>query len=384
MKQALRRALSSLLLLALVSCSLLDGRPERIDVYVGTYSGGTSEGIYRLDLDPKSGALSGLRVAAKTKNPSFLAIHPNGRNLYAVGEHTDLDFKKSGAIVAYAIDPATGKLSELNSAPSGGAGPCHLVVDRSGRSVLAANYGGGSVCALRIRDDGSLGAMSAFVQHHGSSAEKSRQSEPHAHSINVDPENRFACAADLGVDKVLVYRFDSEQGTLAANDPPAAEVTPGSGPRHFAFHPSGRFAYVINELASTVTAFTWDALAGKLAEIQTISTLPAGPVAGNSTAEVSVHRSGRFLYGSNRGHDSIAVFRIDQESGRLTHVENEPTGGKTPRNFAIDPTGTFLLAANQATENIVVFRIDEDSGALESTGHQLEVPKPVCVRFVAR
>jgi 6-phosphogluconolactonase len=259
-----------------------------------------------------------------------------------------------------------------------------VIVDRQGRNVLVANYGGGSVAVLPIGADGRLQAPSSVVQHTGSSVDPNRQKEPHAHSINVDADNRFAYAADLGLDKILIYRFDVAKGTLTPNDPPFAQVEPGSGPRHFAFHPQGRFAYVINEMRCTVTAFAHDAARGGLSAIQTISTLPQGQSVqkGFSTAEVQVHPSGRFLYGSNRGHDTIAVFAIDEKTGRLTPVHHEPTQGSTPRNFGIDPAGRFLLAANQRSDTVVVFRIDAATGRLAPAGHRIEVGAPVCVKFV--
>jgi 6-phosphogluconolactonase len=248
--------------------------------------------------------------------------------------------------------------------------------------VLVANYSGGSVSVLPIREDGTLGAATAFVQHEGSGADQRRQQGPHAHSINLDAANRFAFVADLGLDKIMIYRFDPAAGTLAANDPAWATLAPGSGPRHFAFHPSGKFAYVINEMKSTLTAFRYEAARGALDELQTVSTLPAGPVEGNTTAEVQVHPTGKFVYGSNRGHDSIAVFAVDAASGRLKLVQNESTQGKTPRNFGIDPTGHFLLACNQGSNSIVGFRIDQQTGELTPTGQKLEVPSPVCVKFM--
>jgi 6-phosphogluconolactonase len=245
-----------------------------------------------------------------------------------------------------------------------------------------ANYGSGSVAVLRISDDGRLESASAFIQHEGSSINPSRQKAPHAHSINVDSGNRFAFAADLGLDKIMIYRFDPAQGTLAPHQPESVSLKPGAGPRHFAFHPTGRYAYVINELDSTVTAFTCQPERGALNAIQTISTLPQDFRGENSTAEVQVHPTGKFLYGSNRGHDSIAVFAIDPSSGRLTYVENEPTQGQTPRNFGIDPTGTFLLAANQDSDTVVVFRIDVTSGQLQPAGQTVKVPSPVCVKMM--
>jgi len=321
-------------------------------------------------------------LAGETANPSFLAIHPSGDYLYAVGELGQFGGKRSGAVSAFRIDRPTGKLELLDQQPSRGAGACHLVVDGSGKNVLVANYSGGSIAVLPIPDDGQLDEATAFVQHEGSSVNPRRQKGPHAHSINVAPDNRFAFVADLGLDKVLVYRFDAKNGTLAPNNPAWATVKPGAGPRHFAFHPGGKSAYVINELHSTVTAFAYDARQGVLTERQTLSTLPDGFDGDSTTAEVQVHPSGKFLYGSNRGHDSIAVFAIDGETGRLTLVEHESTQGQTPRNFGIDPTGTFLLAANQKSHTVVIFRIDRDTGELAPTGHKVDVPSPVCVKLI--
>jgi 6-phosphogluconolactonase len=248
--------------------------------------------------------------------------------------------------------------------------------------VLAANYGGGSVVVLPVRDDGSLDPPSAFVQHQGSSVHP-RQQGPHAHSVTVDPADRFVMSADLGLDQVLIYRYDIRRGTLTPHElMAAAKVTPGAGPRHFTFHPGSRFAYVINELNSTVTAFRFDADRGTLEAIQEISTLPDNFHGENTTAEVAVSPDGRFLYGSNRGHDSLVVYAIDTPSGRLSHVSHHASGGEIPRNFAIDPTGTFLLAANQRTGNVVVFRIDPATGQLIDTGFSVDVPQAVCVTFV--
>jgi len=355
---------------------------KRMIVYIGTYTRGKSEGIYRLSLDLRSGKLTRLGVTKGITNPSFLAIHPNKKFLYAVSEVASVKGKRTGAVTAFAIHGKTGELKELNWQPSGGAGPCHLVVDQAGKAVLVANYRGGSVASLPVQEDGRLGESASVVQHEGSSVNPRRQTAPHAHSINVDPANRFAVAADLGLDKLLIYRFDADKATLTPNKPAFAQVKPGAGPRHFAFHPSGKFAYVINELASTVTAFAHDGKTGRLKSVQTLSTLPNDFNGKNSTAEVQVHPSGRYLYGSNRGHDSIAMFRIDQKTGRLTPVGHESTRGKTPRNFGIDPTGRFLLAANQQTDNVVVFRIDASTGQLKPTGHSLEIPTPVCVKFL--
>jgi 6-phosphogluconolactonase len=353
-------------------------------VYVGTYTRGTgSEGIYICRLDTATGQLEQIGGAGGVENPSFLAIHPTGAFLYAVGETAEFRGRTGGAVAAFAIDRATGQLALLNEQSSEGGGPCHLVVDATGKTVLVANYGGGSVASLPLEDNGRLRPAASKIQHAGSSVNPQRQQGPHAHSINLDPQNQFAFAADLGLDQVLVYRLDPDQGTLAAHAPPFAEVKPGSGPRHFAFHPSGQYAYLINELTCTMTAFSYGADRGKLTEIQTVTTLPVPLQAGFSTAEVQVHPSGRFVYGSNRGHDSIAIFAVDQETGKLTVVGHEPTRGNTPRNFGIDPTGQFLLAANQSSGTIVPFRIDQDTGKLTATGQVLEIPAPVCVKFLA-
>ena len=354
-------------------------------VYIGTYTGAKSKGIYVSRLDPATGKLTRPELAAEIASPSFLAIHPNRRFLYAVNEVSKFEGKSSGAVSAFAMDRETGKLSLLNQVSSVGDGPCYLVVDKTGQCVLVANYGGGSVAAFPVDRNGKLSEASAFFQHAGSSVNTQRQKEPHGHSINVSPDNRFAIAADLGLDKLLVYRFDAKKGTLTPNDPPFATVAPGSGPRHFAFHPSGKYAYVINEIACTVTAFAYDQRRGELKELQTISTLPPGESVqrGYSTAEVRVHPTGKFLYGSNRGHDTIVVFAIDEKNGKLTHVENQSTRGKTPRNFAIDDTGGWLLAENQESDTIVVFRIDPQMGKLTATGQTVEVGSPVCVKFVS-
>ena len=353
-------------------------------VYVGTYTGEKSKGIYAYRLDLASGKCTPLGLAAEVKSPSFLAVHPNRKFLYSVNEISDFEGKPTGGVSAFAIDAATGKLALINQQSSRGAGPCHLVVDRSGQTVLVANYGGGSVAALPIEPDGSLRPAASFIQHTGSSVNSSRQEAPHAHSFNVDPGNRFAVAADLGLDKVLVYKLDPATSKLVANDPPATSVKPGSGPRHFAFHPSGKSAYVINEILCTATAFAYDAERGRLTERQTISTLPDGVAVKPeySTAEIQVHPSGKFVYGSNRGHDSIAVFAVDEGQGTLRYVENQSTQGKTPRGFGIDPTGRYLLAGNQDSHTVVIFRIDPRTGRLTATGQKLEVGSPVCVKFV--
>ena len=351
-------------------------------VYVGTYTKKGSEGIYVYRLDTSSGALEPVSKATGVENPSFLAIHPSRRYLYAVDEVREFKGQPGGAVSAFAIDPKTGDLTYLNQQLSRGAGPCHLSVDQTGKFVLAANYSAGSAAILPIRDDGRLGEATDVVQHQGSSVNPKRQKGPHAHSINLSPDNRFAFVADLGLDKIMIYQLDLGEGKLKPNDPPFAKVPPGAGPRHFAFHPNGKYAYVINELDNTMTAFAYDAARGALTEIQTLSTLPEGFDETSYCADVHVSPSGKFLYGSNRGHDSIVIFEIDEGTGKLSLVGHEPTQGKNPRNFAIDPTGAFLLAANQDSDSIVVFRIDEKTGKLTPTGHVAEVSMPVCLKLI--
>ncbi len=388
---ARRRCLLALLLVPVVALAVLSatGRAQGPEmkgslVYFGTYTGEKSQGIYVSRLDGATGALSAPQLAAEIRNPSYLAIHPDGASLYAVSEVNEVDGKPGGAVSAFAVDRATGMLKARNRQSSGGRGPAHIITDKAGRHALVANYGGGSVAVLPIERDGTLEPASAVVQHTGSSVDQARQKEPHAHSVNLDPDNRRAYVADLGIDKVMIYRLGAAGGSLTPNEPPFAAVTPGAGPRHFAFHPAGRFAYVINEIDCTITAFSVNPDNGGLTAMQTASTLPEGQavVQGYSTADVQVHPSGKFLYGSNRGHDSIVVFAIDERTGRLTYVEHEATGGSTPRAFGLDPTGTFLLAANQRSDSVVVFRIDAATGRLTPTGQTAAVGAPVCVKFV--
>ncbi|MCP4263348.1 MAG: lactonase family protein [Planctomycetes bacterium] len=352
---------------------------EPVRVYFGTYTRGqnSSKGIYRSILDSETGKLSTPVLATVATNPSFLEIHPNKKFLYAVSE-----VGGSGGVSAYAIDSNTGDLKLLNQQSSGGAGPCHVSIDHTGKNLLVANYSSGSASVIRIKSNGRLREPTGFVQHVGSSVNQRRQKEPHAHSINISPDNRFAFVADLGTDKVMIYRLDINKGTIVKNSPPYAKLQPGAGPRHFSFHPNGKFAYVINELDCTVTAFAYEPASGALSNIQTITTLPEDFNGSNTCAEVRVHPSGEFLYGSNRGHDSIAVYRIDLDRGRLTFVEHETTNIKTPRNFNIDPTGKFCLVANQGSDSVVVFRINKRTGKLRPTRHKISIGRPVCVRFL--
>ena len=352
-------------------------------VYFGTYTGKGSKGIYACRFRPATGKLTPPELAAETVSPSFLAVDPAQRFLFAANEIGDYQNAKSGSVSSFSIDRRTGKLSALNTVASRGADPCHLTVDKAGKHVLVANYTGGSVAVLPVRTDGMLGESSDFVQHLGSSVDPERQKEPHAHDVVLTPDNRFAVVADLGLDKLLVYRYDFEKGKLSANDPPSGAVKPGSGPRHFALHPNGRWAYVIGEMANTVTAFDWDGDKGSFHELQSVSTLPKDFKGENTTAELVVHPKGRYLYGSNRGHDSIAVYAIDPAKGMLTQIEDVSTLGKEPRNFALDPTGAYLFAANQNSNTVVGFRVNPSNGRLTPTGEKVEVVSPVCVTFVA-
>jgi 6-phosphogluconolactonase len=353
-------------------------------VYVGTYTSDKSQGIYRLKLDLASGTLSAPELAATVTNPSFLALDPGKTHLYSVNETGKFADKPTGSVSAFSIDASSGALTLLNQESSGGNGPAHLSVDRAGHTLLVANYGGGSVASLPIGADGRLAAPASVIVHQGSSVHPKRQTKPYGHSINMDPSNTFAYAADLGADRIFIYRLDQKTSALTPATPASVALSPGSGPRHLSFHPGGRFAYVINELTLTVTVFSRDAKTGALTEVQTISTLPAGveAVPAFSTAEVVVHPSGRFLYGSNRGHDSLVVYAIDQTTGTLTLVQHEPTQGSTPRGFGIDPTGRYLLAGNQRTDLLVAFRIDPTSGRLTPTGQTVKIGSPVSVVYV--
>ncbi len=351
---------------------------DSLSFYLGTYTRGESRGIYQAQLDAQTGRLHGLGLVAELESPSFLALHPSKPIVYAVSEVSNFGGEKAGAVSALRRDPATGQLALLSRQTTKGAHPCHVSVTPCGKYVMVANYSGGSIACYPVKEDGSLGPMSGFVQHEGSSVSP-RQKGPHAHSIDTDAAGRFTLVDDLGLDKVLIYRL--EKGKFVPNTPAFAALAPGSGPRHLAFHPSGRFVYVINELLSTVTAFDYDAKAGTLTEIQTIGALPEGFDGKNTTAEVRVHPSGKFLYGSNRGHDSIVTFRIDPATGKLTLVGHTPSGGNSPRNFTLDPAGRYLLAAHQNSDNVVAFRIDQETGMPKATGSELKVGSPVCVVF---
>jgi len=380
-----------LLALALLTpvFTLLAAAPHRnrYFVYVGTYTegeGATGKGIYLFRYNADTGDVHPLGLAAETTNPSWVTLHPNGRFLYSVNEVQKYQGPNSGGVSAFSVDQATGKLTFLNEVATRGADPCYVTVDRSGKFVLVANYTGGSIAVFPILPDGKLGDATAFVQHTGHGTNPERQEGPHAHSINMSPDNRFAFVDDLGLDELLIYKFDSAKGTLTPNDPPFAKLDPNTGPRHFALGPDANFAYVIGEMGHTVTVFSNDSRTEKLKKVQTISTLPAGFTGRNDDAELEVHPSGKFLYASNRGHDSIAVYTIDAIRGTLSLVELAHTQGKEPRSFAIDPTGKVLFVANQNSNNIAMFKLDQRTGRLTPAGQVLEVGSPVCVKFLKR
>ncbi|MFM7132195.1 MAG: lactonase family protein [bacterium] len=377
-------SLARLALLGVVmGASALNLQAQSLRVYVGTYTNGTkSEGIYRFDLDPATGKATEPAVAAKVANPSFLAIHKNGRNVYSVNEIDNQNGKKSGGLTAFEIQP-NGDLKQINQVETGGTAPCHLSIDPTGRFVLFANYGGGSSGSVSINEDGSLGKLTAFVQHQGSSEDANRQQGPHAHSGNFSPDGRFAYVADLGLDKVLIFAFDSHTGAMTPANPPYVKIKPKSGPRHFAFAPGGKRAFVINEMGNTVVAFDVNQQTGELTETQTIGTLPPDFKGTSYTAEVVVHPNGHFVYGSNRGYHSITTFTVEP-GGSLKYVGNYMSKAiDTPRNFNVDPSGHWMLIEGQNTGLIEVHAIDAKTGqpAGKATA-VVNVPTPVCVKFL--
>jgi 6-phosphogluconolactonase len=351
-------------------------------VFVGTYTGEGSQGIYAYRFHPGTGKLTSIGLAVETVNPSFLAAAPSGRFLYAVNELDTFNGQPTGAVSAFEIARESGKLRFLQQVSSLGAAPAHLSLDRTGRYVLIANYNSGNVAVFPIGDDGKLGPHSAFEQQVGSSINPQRQTGPHAHSILTSNDNRFALSADLGTDQVFVYRFDAQNGSLSPNDPAFARVKAGSGPRQIAFAPSGKWVYLANEMAATITVFAYDTQSGTLKTKQTVLTLPEGFKGENREAEIVVDAKGTFLYVSNRGDDSITVFHTDGKDGRLSFVQRVRSGGKIPRNFAIDPTGQWLVAANRQSNNIQLFRVNSDTGQLTAVSQISGIFDPVCVIFV--
>ena len=345
-------------------------------VYIGTYTrDSASEGIYHGEFDPASGELTVSGVAARADNPAFLALSAAGGHLYAVNEVSDLGAAPQGATGAFRVE-ADGGLTALGQELTGSPGPCHVVAHPSGALVFAANYAGGALTMYRCAADGALSERLLTLPHEGSSINPERQQEPHPHSVNLSPAGDYLYVPDLGIDHIVIYRIDVAAATLTAAG--SAPLAPGAGPRHFTFHPRGRVAYVINELASSITAFAFDATTGGLAELDTVSTLPDGFTGASHCADIHVHPNGRFVYGSNRGHDSIAIFAVGGD-GRLQPVGHQSTQGRTPRNFALDPSGALLLAANQQSDSVVTFHVDSATGALQPTGHRATVPAPVCV-----
>jgi len=361
----------------------IDG--DKSIVYVGIFKRETSKGIYAWRFDANSGRTDSLGLVADVMRPVFIALHPNRRYLYAVSRPTAVDRQNVGVLLAYAIDPKTAMLTVLNSFPTRGIDPAYLAVDQSGRNLLVANYGSneghGCIAVFPIKQDGSLSDASDFINFSGASVHPQRQLGPHSHAINVSPDNRFVFVADLGLDRIFVYHFDAEKGKLTPNDPPFAKLQPGAGPRHFVFHPNGKFFYVVNEINSTLTTFTY--AAGSLREVQTVSTLPPDFTGSSTAATLQVHPNGKFLYVSNRGADNIAVYSIDPSAGTVTLIEFVSTEGKTPGSFSIDPSGSWLVAANQSSDSLVLFQLDRQTGKLSATGRSFQVGTPSCVRFLS-
>jgi 6-phosphogluconolactonase len=357
------------------------GAANDLLLYVGTYTGGKSksEGIYVYRMNAETGKLTLASTAKGVASPSFLTIDPAKKYLYAANEVGQFNGQKGGGVTSFSIDRKSGALVKLNDQTSPGV-PCYVSVDQAGKYLFAANYGGGNVVMYPIKPDGSLLPQCSMIQHSGKGGDPKRQDGPHAHCIVPGPDGQYVYSADLGLDKVLIYKIDAEQSKMIPHGEVA--VKPAAGPRHLAFHPNQKFAYVINELDSTVTLLDYDKAKGALSAQQAISTLPADFKTPSYCADIHIHPGGGFLYGSNRGHDSIVIFSIDQSTGKLTLVGHELTGGKWPRNFGIDPGGKFLLAANQNTDNVVTFRIDAKTGKLTPTGENTAIPSPVCLTFL--
>jgi 6-phosphogluconolactonase len=352
-------------------------------LYVGTYTEKGSEGIYVYKFNAESSKLSKLHTVKDVVQPSYLAVNKSRTYLYAVNELVEYEGKKSGSVSAFAIDQKNGNLTLLNKQPSLGDAPCHISITDNEKFVLVANYLGGNVSVYPVEPGGKLGASVDLAQHTGFGANKERQESAHAHSINLDNNNRFAVVADLGIDKVMIYQFDDKTGKLTPNSAqPFFQTKAGAGPRHFTFHQNGKFAFVINELTSSITSFAFDENRGTLSELQTISTLPDNFNGANTCADIHISPNGKFLYGTNRGHDSLAVYQIDEKTGKLNFVEHASTSGKTPRNFTISPNGKFLLAANQNSDSIIVFKIDEKTGKLKQTKNKATVSMPVCLQLI--
>jgi 6-phosphogluconolactonase len=351
--------------------------------YVGTYTQGFSRGIYSLSYDPATGSLTPIALAAQTVSPSFLAAHPNGRILVAVNESRRYNgIANSGSVSSFSIDPATGDLTLINAVPTRGADPCHVTFDRTGRWLFVANYGGGNIAVFPVAENGTLSEATQIIQHEGSSANPVRQEAAHVHSVDVSPDNRYLYVSDLGKDQILVYNLDAATGRLTLHS--TTNLKPGTGPRHLAFSRDRRYLYSLGEIAATVTTFRHDDATAALEELQSITTLPHGYIGEKSAAEIAVDPSGRFLYASNRAHNSIAAFSIDAEQGRLMLIGHVATQGRTPRHFTIDPDGSHLIVANQDTDTLTVFNIHPETGALLLASEPLGVPRPVCLLLVSQ
>lgn len=374
----MRTTLGCFLLGLLASMPAATAANSKYLVYFGTYTGPASKGIYVATFDSSTGKLDTPKLAGEIERPSWVAIHPNRRFLYAVTE-TGYRPGTEGTISSFSIDPATGALKKLNTVQTGGGGPCHLAFDKAAKTLFVANYGSGSVASFRLEPDGRIGSRVDFVQHHGSSVNDKRQKGPHAHAVVLSPDGRFLLVPDLGADKIITYRVSADGHLSQAS---AVSVKPGSGPRHVVFHPNGKFVYGLNEMGSSVCVFAYDASSGALHEVQNIGTIPHDFPGENNSAEIAVDKAGRFVYASNRGHDSLTVFAVDGAKGTLTEVQRVPSGGKIPRNFSLDPTGHYLLAANQNSDNLVVFRVDAQSGKLTPTGQVVSIPATVCIDFL--
>src|SRR5215468_1663897 len=383
MKTSRRFFLFVLLLVPILFAESKDKKPkpQKKDffAFAGTYTSKTqSKGIYAFRYDATSGKMTALGLAAETPDPSFMAIHPSGKFLYAVNEGG-----KSSFVTSFSLDAKTGKLTQLNQVPSLGEDPCYITFDQSGKYILVANYTSGTLAVFAILADGKIGEKTALNQDSGTlGPKKERQEGPHAHWIETSADNRYALAADLGLDQILIFQFDAGKGTLGPHMPPSVALKAGSGPRHSVFSPNGKFLFVVNELSSTATSLSYDPKTGDLKQVNTVSTLPLEFSGRNDVAEVAVHPNGRYLYVSNRGMDSIALFAIDPKKGTLSPRGRVPTGGKEPRHFALDPAGNFMFVENQLSDTIVVFHVDALSGELTPTGDTLSVPSPVCLKFI--
>jgi 6-phosphogluconolactonase len=367
----------------------------KMRVYVGTYTDpilfgtgeifqGKGKGIYCYDLDPSTGQLTHTGTTTGVTNPSYLTFDPAHRFLYAVNELKTFENEATGTLSSFSVDSATGRLTFINRKPTRGTDPCHAIISRDGRLVFVTNFMSGSVCVFSVARDGSLEKASDFVQHVGSSLDPKRQSGPHTHSTVLDSTGTFALVPDLGLDKVMVYQIDAEHGKLKLASHPWAASKPGAGPRHVAFHPNGGFVYVINELNCTIAAYSFNAKTAEMKELQIVPTLPAGYIGSNSCADLQITPSGAWLYGSNRGHDSIVIYKVNGQTGKLDYVGHEPTQGKNPRSFGLDPRGDLLIVANQSSSNLVPFRVNPKTGGLQATGAVVEVPTPVCVKIITQ